>query len=89
MCKFCMNARVNHELNDNNDLSYHTMGDSLRGFRCMIRSGNGRPIAILFDELIHNNGWRESAIYYPKFCPECGRPLKSDYPEWRKLYDKK
>lgn len=85
MCRFCLNARVDDELSDNNDLSYHTVGSTERDYRLMIRAGDLKPVAII-SEYHTIVGWKMNSVYHPKFCPECGRPLMTDYPEWRKLY---
>ena len=86
MCKYCLNAKIDHDLTDNNDLSYHSCGSSITGYRCMIRSGADKPMSIIFEE--HTPArWSTIANYHPKYCPECGRDLTSDYPERRKYYD--
>ena len=89
-CRFCLNARVDGELSDDNDLSYLPLGFSIPGFSLYMRSGGGRPVQLLSE--VHDPGvseWVSNSVYYPKFCPECGRPLMDDYPERRSVYGKK
>lgn len=73
-CEMCLNARVCPELNDENDFSAHSIGECESGFRIMIESGWGQPLEITFERFI-NSEWHFIGIYYPKFCPNCGRPL--------------
>ena len=74
-CYMCLNARVDDELNDNNDLSYYTV-DYYKNNRMMIRSGAGKPLAILAEEHKEDIGqWVTIGCYNPKFCPNCGREL--------------
>lgn len=82
-CKYCLNARIDDELTDNNDLSYHGCGSAITDYRCMIKSGGGRPTSIIFEEHTAER-WNTIANYHPKYCPECGRNLTNDYPERRK-----
>ena len=77
-CNVCFNARVSddYELNDDNDLSYHYVGDCAKGHGICIASGDGKPLRILFDKYEEKLGRKvDVGIYYPKFCPECGREL--------------
>lgn len=86
-CPMCDNARVNGDLTDRNDLHYCAVGDSEDGFRVMIRSGAGRPMALLFEQRrklradSQEQVWMTMAVYEPKFCPNCGREL-SEYGDW-------
>lgn len=94
LCPFCLNARSDPdgELSDYNDLSYLSIGfcdPVFHGLAMYLRSGDGRPVEIVADALcpwIHER--MVVASYYPKFCPECGRPLMDDYPEKRSVYGK-
>lgn len=88
-CRFCLNARVNHDLSDDNDLSYLPVGFSAEGFSLYLRSGGGDPVDLSFYRWmadLNQGEWALVAFYYPKFCPECGRPLMDDYPERRSKY---
>ena len=85
-CHFCYNAHVwakepkteedyfNEELNDSNDSGSSTIGLSCTPHQIYINSGAGMATNIEFCEW-YNNSWHTVGIYYPKFCPECGRPL--------------
>lgn len=75
-CRFCFDATIEPDL-EGCDLSYHYVGESEQQKRIMIRSGNGKPVAIMFEEL-SGNQWHTVGIYEPKFCPMCGRPLKGE-----------
>lgn len=88
-CKYCFNARIykpteeemmdpsNTELTDDNDFSSCSVGHCFsRNRRFMINSGNGRPVNIEFEEWTEEMPeWHRVGIYYPKYCPECGRIL--------------
>ena len=68
------------ELTDNNDSSSITIGDHASKHQMYFNSGNGKPCNIEVCEWKENGyrgqpGWATVGIYYPKFCPECGRPL--------------
>lgn len=68
------------ELTDDNDGSSHTVGKSSGGFQMYFNSGMGKPCSIEVCEWKENGykghpGWSTLSIYYPKFCPECGRKL--------------
>lgn len=79
-CRMCLNAQVDPELTEENDFSFHTVGEREDGFRIGIQSGCGRPMQILFEQWI-NKEWHLIGFYKPKFCPNCGRPLI----EYRKI----
>lgn len=69
-CKFCCNAYVEPALDTDNDLGYCSVGDSADGYSMFIRSGDGRPTAIVVS---HGS---EDVIYYKmRYCPNCGRRL--------------
>lgn len=87
-CSFCLNARVDHLLSDDNDLSYLSVGLGDGKHRMFIRSGDSRPVAIIVD--LFNDCTKQNetiCVYSPKFCPECGRSLMQDYPEHFSVYD--
>ena len=73
-CFMCDNACVNGELTDENDLSYHGVGECQEKFRIIIGSGDGKPMRILFEQW-GGKYWGTIGIYEPKFCPNCGREL--------------
>ena len=76
-CYMCDNARLNHELEDYNDFSSSTIGSFSHDCRIMLSSGSGKPLRI---EIARWNDkaqqWVDIGIYYPKFCPECGREIR-------------
>jgi len=88
-CKYCFNARVYRptdeelmdpfatELTDENDSSSCGVGHCFsRNRRFMINSGHGHPVNIEFEEWTEEMPeWHRVGIYYPKYCPECGRKL--------------
>lgn len=52
-CRMCLNAQVDPELTEENDFSFHTVGEREDGFRIGIQSGCGRPMQILFEQWIN------------------------------------
>lgn len=77
MCNFCRNAFCDPTLDHDNDLSYFHIGDHDDGYCMSIRSGDMRPVAIVFtDTTCRSSGYcQDVGYYYPKFCPECGRKI--------------
>ena len=73
-CHMCDNAFVNEDLTRDEDLSYVGLGDSLLGYRAMLRSGDGKPVEIIMEHW-NGAGWEEVGHYRPAFCPNCGREL--------------
>ena len=72
-------------LDDSNDGGSRTVGLSRDNFQIYINSGFGKSLEIETCQWIsdpkgppHNGRWHTVAVYYPKFCPECGREL-SEY----------
>lgn len=86
-CSFCYNAYVwakepkieedcfSRGLDDDNDWSSSTIGSSDKHHQLYFNSGNGKPCNIEVCKWGQDNMWHTVGIYYPKFCPECGRPL--------------
>ena len=76
-CYMCDNARLNNELTEENDFSSCGIGEFDKGYRTMLSSVYGKPLRIEFERW---NGavkrWEECGIYYPKYCPNCGREIK-------------
>ena len=75
-CSFCLNAYFDDELNDDNDFSSFTIGGGLSDNRIMLSVGDGKPLRITSESYDYEyRGWIVNSIYYPKFCPECGRQI--------------
>ena len=74
-CYMCNNAKIDVRLTDKNDFSSCTLGDSAEGLRMMLSSGWNRPLRIELQEYDIKNGWLTQGIYFPKFCPNCGREI--------------
>ena len=75
-CKYCCNATVKPELDSDNDLSYFTIGSTVRKHNMYIRSGNNLPTGIIvteWDDKKQENV--DIGTYVMKYCPECGRKL--------------
>ena len=72
-CSYCLNADVDDELTSDCDLSYHSVGRCSFPYRFMMRSGDGKPIALELEVWDHH--WQRVGVYVPKYCPECGRYL--------------
>lgn len=67
-------------LNDENDASSCTVGFGGSKTQMYINAGNGEAVNIEVCRWTEGgyrgqDGWVTIAKYYPKFCPECGRPL--------------
>ena len=88
VCNFCFNAHVyasmpktveeecfGTDLTDSNDWSSSTVGCHADNYQIYINAGNGKPVNIETCEWAPDGRWRTVAIYYPKYCPECGRQL--------------
>lgn len=75
-CHMCNNSKIDEELNDNNDYSACTIGiwndDNLRMMLC---SGGRKPTRIELEKWIDKIGWVTIGVYYPKYCPNCGREI--------------
>jgi len=84
-CKMCDNAWVNPLLNNDEDLSYVTVGDFDKHMRMMIRSGDKLPVAIIVERYNEKSGWGLVGDYRPNFCPNCGRDLRMDYVKRKEL----
>lgn len=86
-CRFCYNAHVwakepkteedyfGRGLDADNDGSSCGVGRAGEGFSIMFNSGMGKPCEVEFRNWREGYGWATIGYYYPKFCPECGRPL--------------
>lgn len=75
-CHMCDNARLNEELTDNGDFSSCVIGSFDRDCRIMLTSGMGKPLRIDIDRWNDDAlEWEPIGIYYPKYCPECGREI--------------
>ena len=76
-CRFCCNARVCDELTDDNDYAALSIpGIFPKGTRMMLVSGWRRPIRIEAEQWSEEHKqWETYSVYFPKFCPECGREL--------------
>lgn len=75
-CHMCLNARLDDELTDKNDFSSFSIGNSAKGIRMSVDAGYGKPLRIevsMWDEKLQEN--KIVSRYYPKFCPNCGRPI--------------
>ena len=90
VCPFCLNARsyiptedellAGDILHDRNDFSSMSIGNTIPDHRFMLTTGNGKPTCIEYEVLCTisdgDRQWIRAGVYYPKFCPECGRELK-------------
>ncbi|USF25539.1 hypothetical protein N510_000451 [Firmicutes bacterium ASF500] len=78
VCGMCNNAFADPELNSDNDLSYFGIGECEKGFRMLLRSGDGRQTTILVEKWFDGTGWMTIGYYQPKYCPNCGRELREN-----------
>ncbi len=75
-CDFCCNASVESDLTHENDLSFLSVGKSIKGHSMHFRSGDNKPTAIVVSECDDSFQLNiDVCIYAPKYCPECGRRL--------------
>ena len=77
-CGMCNNAFTDPDLNSDNDLSFFGIGECEKGYRLLLRSGDGRPVEILVERWSDVAGWQTIGYYRPKCCPNCGRELKEN-----------
>ena len=90
-CHFCYNAHVwanepkteedyyDSGLDDSNDFSSATVGMTCSlperyRHQMYLNSGGGKAMNLEVCEW-YNGRWHTIRVYYPKFCPECGREL--------------
>ena len=75
-CRVCYNAAVEPKLTSENDLGYIGVGRIVDGYGMCIKSGNGKPTALIISRQEGNLvGNVDIGSYKMKFCPECGRKL--------------
>lgn len=75
-CYLCDNARLNNELEDDNDFTSSCIGSFSHDCRIMLSSGSGKPLRIEIAKWSDKTQqWVDIGIYYPKYCPECGREI--------------
>lgn len=75
-CYMCDNARLNDDLDDDTDFGSFTVGKSGKGSRIMIITGWGKPLRITSEKWNETvKRWVTVGIYYPKYCPNCGRKI--------------
>lgn len=75
-CEMCLNARVDDELTDDNDFSSISIGKSTVGVRLSLNAEYGKPLRLEVTKWNEKTQRNELiATYYPKFCPNCGRPI--------------
>lgn len=82
-CGFCYNRFVDHELDESNDASSIMVGQTAESYSIFIDTGWN------FKTRLHLMKWNKEhqqnetiGIYVPKFCPECGRKLFENEPEY-------
>jgi len=75
-CEMCLDASIDPELNNDNDLSFISIGECAKEYRMLLRSGDGKPVAILVERWRDATGWQTIGCYQPKYCPNCGRELE-------------
>lgn len=75
-CYMCDNARINGELTEDTDFSSISIGNSAKGYRMFLSSGYRKPPRIEVEQHDDKIGWHNIGVYYPKYCPNCGREIK-------------
>lgn len=82
-CKYCKNAFTDKRLDDDNDLSYTSIGHFESGYGVFIRASAAcnPPVAIIVQ--VHRKDLKRNvdvACYAPQFCPVCGRKIIENEP---------
>ena len=73
ICNCYRSSEVLNEL-AGKDLAYVDIANKcLNNYRILMRSGNNMPVAILFEH--YTDKWNTVGIFYPDYCPICGREL--------------
>lgn len=81
VCKFCLDAAVDPELDAGQDFSAFEVGLCGLSYRIMFCSGMGKSPHLDIEKLEPEHSksgrmvWKMLGFYVPKFCPECGRPF--------------
>ena len=88
-CGMCNNAFTAPDLNSDNDLSFFGIGECEKGYRLLLRSGDGRPTTILVEKWLDGTGWMTIGYYQPQYCPNCGRELRENVPRKQESLDAK
>ena len=89
-CVFCLNARSDpdNELTDYNDASSFSIGKHAETYHGFFNTGDHRNINIEVTRWNPQENQNETVFrYFPKFCPQCGRDLRNDYPEMGKPWN--
>lgn len=75
-CYMCDNALINGDLSSDCDYSSFTLCSMPSRTRLMLSSGFSSPLRIEYEVFDDQYGvWRRYGVYYPKFCPNCGREV--------------
>ena len=75
-CQYCDNSLINEDLTSNDDYSACVIGfNSNHGYRMCLSSGWGRSLRLEGEKYYEGHGWQNVTVYYPKYCPECGRKI--------------
>lgn len=82
-CRWCNNYRTDHNLNPDNDMHAGTVGITSPHYQIMYCTGNHDAPRIEYNRWDDKGAtpmWHTMGIYYPKYCPECGRKI-DEWPE--------
>lgn len=79
-CYMCDNARINDDLTDETDFGSFSLGsfncDFDKGYHAMISTGYSKPLRVKFSHYNEKiREWEIVGIFYPKYCPNCGREI--------------
>lgn len=82
-CRWCNSYRIDPDLNPDNDFHAGCIGTTTDKNQIMMCSGYNEAPRIEFNRWNPSDQrWHTVGIYYPKFCPECGREIS----EWPKRH---
>ena len=90
-CEYCKNACTDQRLDEQNDLSYISIGSHENGFSAFICSSaaSNPPVSIVVQ--MYRNDWKRNVDivhYAPAYCPVCGRKIIENERFLKKLQEK-
>ena len=81
-CRYCYDHTTDPELTEENDFSSIQIGNSAQHILMFISTGGTRsPRIDVWQRFPSDQYTAENkmvGIYYPKYCPECGRKLREE-----------
>ena len=75
-CAMCENALIEWTFSDAEDFCMHCFGEFDRDYQMFYRSVVGEPLCMVVEKY-NGDDWDVVGIYYPSYCPCCGRKLEN------------